>query len=110
LKPVVNNKKGAVKENGVKKPVENGVKTPAKGKENVNGTKTPKGKENVKTPAKGTPGQPKKTPAELKQFLLKSPNLPKTYDKFVNLMKNNMKVTDGNQTKELWDFVQKNKK
>jgi len=68
---------------------------------------TPKTKD---TPAKKDTTTPKKTPDELRTFLLKSPNLPKKYEKFSNFLKNNMKVTDSSTQKELWEFVQKNKK
>merc|ERR1712212_1444982 len=90
---------------------------PSGNKENVNSSKnvTPKGKN--KDPPKGKndkdtpkPTTPKRTPEELKTFLLKSPNLPKKYEKFSNFLKNNMKVTDPKSQKELWEYVQKNKK
>ncbi|XP_012555099.2 nucleoplasmin-like protein ANO39 isoform X1 [Hydra vulgaris] len=79
------------------------AKTPQGKKEN-NTQKTPQSKKEAKTP------QAKKTPDEIKQMLLKSPNVPKTFDKFVNFMKNNMKVVDQTTQKEFWDYVQKNKK
>jgi len=82
---------------------------PLGNKENVNASKntTPKAKNNKDTPKAPTP---KRTPEELKTFLLKSPNLPKKYEKFSNFLKNNMKVTDPKSQKELWEYVQKNKK
>jgi len=80
---------------------------PLANKENVN-TKIATPKANSKdTPKAPTP---KRTPEELKTFLLKSPNLPKKYEKFSNFLKNNMKVTDAKSQKELWEYVQKNKK
>jgi len=95
------------------KPDSTAVKKPAKEK--------PPGKENLATPTKdkakddtkdkkGNTGTPKRTPEELKTFLLKSPNLPKKYEKFANFMKNNMKVADAKTQKELWEYIQKNKK
>lgn len=83
-----------------KKPLTNGhaKKTPAKKDE-----KTP-----AKTPSKSAGA--KKGTDEIKSLLLKSPNLPKKFDKFANYMKNNLKVTDKKTQQEVWDFVQKNRK
>lgn len=74
--------------------------------------KTPAGKGAKKT-ATTTPKSAagaKKTPEEIKAMLVKSPNLPKKFEKFANYMKNNMKVTDEKSQKEFWDYIQKNKK
>lgn len=60
-----------------------------------------------KTPGAGVP---KRSTAELKALLLKSPNLPKKLEKFKNLCKNNFKVADDNAITELWTYVEKNKK
>jgi len=85
---------------------------PTANKENVNTANkvaTPKAKNMKDTPKKDS-ATPKKTPDELKTFLLKSPNLPKKFEKFTNFLKNNVKVTDAKVQKEMWEFVQKNKK
>merc|ERR1712080_376062 len=99
-----------------------GKPTAQTNKENINNKKTnnnkkenatPKGKTDEPTPKgkKNAPTTPyKRTPEELKTFLLKSPNLPKKYEKFANFMKNNMKVTDAKTQKELWEYVKANKK
>lgn len=92
----------------------------------VNGKKTPdKKRPDRRTPQKKTPDTrtPKKTSVEasvnlektpdittVKQKLLKSPNLPKKMDKFRNFMKTNMRVTDEKVVKELWGWLQQNKK
>merc|ERR1712150_267446 len=85
------------KENTEKsKPKENGnisinnKETPAK---------TPKGKKDTKKDTTTTTPTPKRNPEELRSFLLKSPNLPKKYEKFANFMKNNMKITDSTTQK-----------
>ena len=79
------------------------IKTPATADK-----KTPKAEKkdgkNVKTP---------KTPMsieEVKSKLLKSPNLPKTAEKFKNFMKNTHKLTDEKEVQGIWDWLQKNKK
>jgi len=112
--------KQSVKTNGVKNEQEKSkaAVTPAKGK--IKPTKPQKGKENSKVNSTPTAKEdktkekksstPKRTPEELRTLLLKSPNLPKKYEKFANFMKNNMKVADVRSQKELWEFVQKNKK
>ncbi|XP_046850814.1 mitotic apparatus protein p62-like [Xenia sp. Carnegie-2017] len=46
----------------------------------------------------------------VKQKLLKSPNLPRKIEKFKNFMKTNMRITDDATVKDLWSFVQANKK
>jgi len=115
-------KKPPPKVNGVTKAAP--AKQTPKPKEKVKPNKPSANKENVdnsnktaatpKTKTKDTPKKdtttPKKTPEELRTFLLKSPNLPKKYEKFSNFLKNNMKVTDAKTQKELWEYVQKNKK
>jgi len=115
-------KKPAPKVNGVAKAAP--AKQTPKPKEKAKPNKPSANKENVdnsnknaatpKTKTKDTPKKdtttPKKTPEELRTFLLKSPNLPKKYEKFSNFLKNNMKVTDAKTQKELWEYVQKNKK
>ena len=100
----------APKVNGVA-PKKDGKGTPApKAKPSANKENaTPKGKPTKENTKKDTT-TPKKNPEELRTFLLKSPNLPKKYEKFSNFLKNNMKVTDSKTQKELWEFVQKNKK
>lgn len=112
-KPV---KKQAAKVNGVppkKGGKVNGTTTPApKAKESANkenATPKPKSKDIKATPKKDST-TPKKNPEEMKTFLLKSPNLPKKFEKFTNFLKNNMKVTDAKTQKDLWEYVQKNKK
>jgi len=112
-KPV---KKQAAKVNGVppkKGGKVNGTTTPApKAKESANkenSTPKPKNKDIKATPKKDST-TPKKNPEEMKTFLLKSPNLPKKFEKFTNFLKNNMKVTDAKTQKDLWEYVQKNKK
>jgi len=107
-------KKPPPKVNGAPPKKEGKTGTPAKptpkGKPSANKENaTPKAKGDKDVPKKNTT-TPKKTPEELKTFLLKSPNLPKKYEKFSNFLKNNMKVTDAKSQKELWEFVQKNKK
>lgn len=62
----------------------------------------------MKTPSKSAGA--KKSMDEIKALLLKSPNLPKKFDKFSNYMKNNMKVTDKKTMSDIWEFVQKNRK
>jgi len=47
---------------------------------------------------------------EVKSKLLKSPNLPKTAEKFKNFMKNTHKLTDEKEVQGIWDWLQKNKK
>lgn len=74
----------------------------------VNGKPEKAGKKAVPTTPKSA--GPKKTPEEIKAMLVKSPNLPKKFDKFANYMKNNMKITDGKSQKEFWEYIQKNKK
>jgi len=74
----------------------------------VNGKPEKAGKKVVPTTPKSA--GPKKTAEEIKAMLVKSPNLPKKFDKFANYMKNNMKITDAKSQKEFWDYIQKNKK
>ncbi|XP_028403150.1 mitotic apparatus protein p62-like [Dendronephthya gigantea] len=88
--------------------------TPGKKKEE---NKTPGKKQtpNKQTPKKGNMEASvnlPKTPdlSTVKQKLLKSPNLPKKMDKFKNFMKTNMKITDEKVVKDMWTFVQANKK
>ena len=47
---------------------------------------------------------------DLKKKLLASPNLPKKYEKFANLMKNAHKVADEKEIKGAWEFIQKSRK
>ena len=86
-----------------------------------NGSKsTPKAtsKATPKATPNATPKQAKKpqTPAvapnlnELKKKLLASPNLPKKYEKFMNLMKNAHKIQSEKEIKNTWEYLQKNKK
>jgi len=99
------------KKDSVKKPITNGVhvaskkddkKTPSKPQEKAPQQKTPR----QKTPA----GKPTKDLNTIKQALLKSPSLPKKFEKFKNFMRSSYKITDEETTKEVWEFVQKNKK
>jgi len=103
----------ATPSNKNQKKKEDNKNTPAAKTPTAKDKKTPAAKDNKKTPAaKDTPGKggPKKTPEELKVLLLKSPNLPKKFDKFTNFMKNNYKLTDEQAQKDMWDYIQKNKK
>jgi hypothetical protein len=79
--------------------------------------KTPltSGKKGANTPAKITPasgkkGGPPKSIGEIQAKLLRSPSLPKKVEKFNNFLKNTFKVEDPPTQKQLWDYVQKNKK
>merc|ERR1712141_344463 len=70
--------------------------------------KTPKGEKKDGKDAK----TPKSAPSidEVKTKLLKSPNLPKTAEKFKNFMKNAHKLTDEKEVQGVWEWLQKNKK
>ena len=70
--------------------------------------KTPKGEKKDGKDAK----TPKSAPSidEVKTKLLKSPNLPKTAEKFKNFMKNAHKLTDEKEVQGIWEWLQKNKK
>merc|ERR1719154_908556 len=93
------------------------TKTPNKKADNAP-AKTPDAKD--KTPKSNKKGEIKtpkgaKTPAtpnleDVKKKLLKSPNLPKTAEKFKNFMKSAHRVTEDDTLKGLWDWVQKSKK
>merc|ERR1712168_792155 len=74
-------------------------------------SKTPVKTPQQKTPQQKTPaGKPTKDLNTIKQALLKSPSLPKKFEKFKNFMRSSYKITDEETTKEVWEFVQKNKK
>lgn len=70
-------------------------KTPKNEKKDGKDAKTPKSAPNVE---------------EVKKKLMKSPNLPKTAEKFKNFMKSAHRVTDDKEVKGIWDWLQKNKK
>ncbi|PFX22973.1 nucleoplasmin-like protein ANO39 isoform X2 [Stylophora pistillata] len=46
---------------------------------------------------------------QLKQKLLKTPNLPKKVEKFKNYLKHSFKVTDEAELTKLWDWLKENK-
>ena len=71
--------------------------------------KTPKSDKKKEKDAK-TPVAAPASIEEVKKKLLKSPNLPKTVEKFKNFMKSAHKVTDDGDVTGLWDWLQKNKK
>eukprot|EP00795_Rhopilema_esculentum_P015338 gene15338-6559_t len=71
--------------------------------------KTPKSDKKKEKDAK-TPVAAPASIEDVKKKLLKSPNLPKTVEKFKNFMKSAHKVTDDGDVTGLWDWLQKNKK
>lgn len=92
------------------KPLKPSIKTPQSAQMKV--TKGDK-KNTPKNISKNTPKNSPKGLAsidDIKQKLLKSPNIPKKLEKFNNYMTSTYKITDNSVKKQMWEFVQKNRK